>query len=260
PGDRVSADGFNREFAALSPALLQSQQVLASNDYQLIADIDRRHPALRALTVDFGARFQGFWTTEPQPDAAVLMRFDSGLPMLIERAVGEGRTMLLSSTLDLGWSNFPLQGLYLPFVHEVLTYLIRRPAWERSYLVGQMVDLTPLLQEGNDLVLTEPDGSQVRVSASSPFYRARMPGLVQAGDTVIAVNIAPEASVLARVDVANLTDRILNPETTPVVSERIRAAQLIAEIEQPQRLWWWIVLVVMLLLLVEMWIANRTYR
>src|SRR5690606_38953723 len=83
PGDRVSADGFNREFAALSPALLQSQQVLASNDYQLIADIDRRHPALRALTVDFGARFQGFWTTEPQPDAVVLMRFDSGLPMLI---------------------------------------------------------------------------------------------------------------------------------------------------------------------------------
>ncbi|HLT64055.1 MAG TPA: BatA domain-containing protein [Pseudohongiella sp.] len=260
PGDRVSADGFNREFAALSPALLQSQQVLASNDYQLIADIDRRHPALRALTVDFGARFQGFWTTEPQPDAVVLMRFDSGLPMLIERAVGEGRTMLLSSTLDLGWSNFPLQGLYLPFVHEVLTYLIQPPAWERSYLVGQMVDLTPLLQEGNDLVLTEPDGSQVRISASSPFYRARMPGLVQAGDTVIAVNIAPEASVLARVDVANLTDRILNPETTPVVSERIRAAQLIAEIEQPQRLWWWIVLVVMLLLLVEMWIANRTYR
>lgn len=260
PGDRTIPASFNRQFAELSPALLQSQQVLPASDYQLIADVDRRHPAMRALSVDFGARFQGFWQTEPAADASVLMRFDNGLPMLTERSIGEGRAMLLSSSLDLGWSNFPLQGLYLPFVHEVLTYLIQPPVRERAYLVGQMVDLTALMPDSGELVVTEPDGNQVRVLAASPFYRARMPGLVQAGDGVIAVNIAPEASALARVDVANLTDRILNPETAPVISEQVRTAQLIADIEQPQRLWWWIVLLVMVLLLAEAWVANRTFR
>lgn len=260
PGDRVSAESFNRQFAELSPVVLQSQQVLPASDYQLIADVDRRHPAMRALTVDFGARFQGYWQNEPVTDASVLMRFDNGSPMLIERAAGEGRIMLLSSTLDLGWSNFPLQGLYLPFVHEVLTWLIQPPVRERAYLVGQMVDLTALMPDSGELIVTEPDGNQVRVLADSPFYRARMPGLLQAGDGVIAVNIAPEASALARVDVANLTDRILNPETAPVISERVRTAQLIADIEQPQRLWWWIVLLVMVLLMAEAWIANRTFR
>ena len=259
PGDNVSAEQFNTQFAALSPARLQSPQVLPAGDYQLIADVDRRHPALRALSVDFGARFQGFWSSE-EIDANVLMRFDNGAPMLSERTVGQGRTMLLTSSLDLGWSNFPLQGLYLPFVHEVLTYLIQPPQRERSYLIGQMVDLSPFMSGRSDLLVIEPDGSQLRLEAASPFYRARMPGLVQAGEQVFAVNIAPEASALARIDVANLTDRILNPETAPVVSEQVRAAQLVAEIEQPQRLWWWIVLLVMALFLIETWIANRTYR
>jgi hypothetical protein len=259
PGDSVSAEQFNTQFAQLSPARLQSPQVLPAGDYQLIADVDRRHPALRALNVDFGARFQGYWASEVA-DGNVLMRFDNGAPMLSERTVGQGRTMLLSSSMDLGWSNFPLQGLYLPFVHEVLTYLIQPPLRERSYLTGQMIDLSPFMSERNDLVVIEPDGNQLSLQAASPFYRARMPGLVQAGEQVIAVNIAPEASALTRIDVANLTDRILNPETAPVVSEQVRAAQLVAEIEQPQRLWWWIVLLVMALFLIETWIANRTYR
>ncbi|MBU2097453.1 MAG: BatA domain-containing protein [Gammaproteobacteria bacterium] len=260
PGDRVSADGFNSQFAQLSPARLIAADVLPANDYQLIADVDRRHPALRALNVDFGARFQGYWQTEPASDASVLMRFDNGSAMLSERQAGEGRTMLLSSSLDLGWSNFPLQGLYLPFAHEVLTYLIQPPSRERAYLVGQTIDLSAFVPESGQLVVVEPDGNQVRIAADNAFYRARMPGFIEAGETTLAVNIAPEAASLTKLDIAGLTDRIINPETTPMVSERVRTAQLIAEVEQPQRLWWWIVLLVMLLLAVEAWVANRTYR
>lgn len=260
PGDRASADAYNAQFEQIMPARLLAAEVLPANDYQLIADIDRRHPALRALSVDFGARFQGFWRTEAVADAGVLMRFDNGLPMLSERQAGEGRVMLLSSSLDLGWSNFPLQGLYLPFAHEVLTYLVQPPSRERAYLVGQMVDLSALMPASGELELREPDATVLRVNAANPFYRARMPGFVTAGDTTLAINIAPESANLARLDVAALTDRIINPETTPMVSERVRTAQLIADIEQPQRLWWWIVLLVMMLLIVEAWVANRTYR
>ncbi|MDO8910135.1 MAG: BatA and WFA domain-containing protein [Pseudohongiella sp.] len=260
PGDRVVAEAYNSQFGEISPARLISQEVLPSNDYQLIADIDRRHPALRALSVDFGARFRGFWRTEPASDAGILMRFDNGSVMLSERQAGEGRTMLLSSALDLGWSNFPLQGLYLPFAHEVLTYLIQPPSRERAYLVGQMIDLSAFIPESGELGLIEPDGTSIRVRMDNPFYRARMPGFVTAGDTKLAINIAPEAANLTKLDIATLTDRIINPETTPLISQRVRTAQLLSDIEQPQRLWWWIVLLVMMLLVAEAWVANRTYR
>lgn len=261
PGDQVAAGEFNARLGDLSPATLVGSDILASNDYQLIADVDRRHPALRALNVDFGARFQGYWLTEPAADAGVLMRFDNGSPMLTERQLGEGRSMMLSSSLDLGWSNFPLQGLFLPFVHEVLTYLIQPPSRERAYLVGDMIDLGNVVANGSaELELQEPDGTVVRVSPENPFYRARMPGFVRLADTTLAINISADAASGRRADIAALTDAIINPETTPLVSEQIRTAQLIADIEQPQRLWWWIVLLVMGLLLVEAWVANRTYR
>jgi hypothetical protein len=261
PGNQVSADDFNNRFADITPGTLMSSAVLASNDYQLIADVDRRHPALRALSVDFGARFQGYWVTEPASGSDVLMRFDNGSPMLIERQAGEGRIMLLSSSMDLAWSNFPLQGLFLPFVHEVLTYLIQPPERERAYLVGDMINLSSFMSaDNNTLELQEPDGELVRLTPDNPFYQARMPGFVQLAETTLAINIAAEAASSRRADITLLTDTIINPETTPLVSERVRTAQLIADIEQPQRLWWWIVLLVMLLLVVEAWVANRTYR
>lgn len=262
PGDRVDAAGFNQQLADLTPALLERPQVLAANDYVLIADVDRRHPALRPLDVDWSARFQGYWRSEPVSDGAVLMRYDSGDPLLLERVVGDGRTMLVTSSLDLGWSNFPLQGLYLPFVHETLTYMIQPPLQQRAWQVGDMVDLTPAFSEGmTELSVTEPDGRTLIVSAEEPFYRARMPGFLRASTGFnFAINIEAEAAELAQVDVTVLHDRILNPDTTPAVAQGVRTAQLIAELEQPQRLWWWIVLTVLLLFLLEAWIANRTYR
>ena len=261
PGNRVTASEFNDSFADITPATLISSEELATNDYQLIADVDRRHPALRALNVDFGARFQGYWLTAPGSDSDVLMRFDNGSPMLVEAQAGEGRSMLLSSSMDLAWSNFPLQGLYLPFVHEVLTYLIQPPQRERAYLVGDMIDLSSFMSADNTtLELLEPDGARVQLTRDNPFYQARMPGFVQLEETTLAVNIAAEAASSRRADIDALTDAIINPETTPMVSEQVRTAQLIADIEQPQRLWWWIVLLVMLLLVVEAWVANRTYR
>jgi hypothetical protein len=261
PGNRVTASEFNDSFADITPATLVSSEELATNDYQLIADVDRRHPALRALDVDFGARFQGYWLTAPVPESDVLMRFDNGSPMLVESQSGEGRSMLLSSSMDLAWSNFPLQGLYLPFVHEVLTYLIQPPQRERAYLVGDMIDLSSFLSaDNNTLEFREPDGTLVQLTQDNPFYRARMPGFVQLEETTLAINVAAEAASLRRADIAALTDAVINPETTPMVSEQVRTAQLIADIEQPQRLWWWIVLLVMLLLIVEAWVANRTFR
>lgn len=263
PGDRVNPQAFNRSFGNLAPVQLLTPSILAANDYRLIADMDRRHPALSGLDVDWSTRFEGFWLTETASDSEVLIRLDSGEPLLVEQPAGEGRSMLITSSLDLGWSNFPLQGLYLPFVHEVLTYLIQPPQRQQSWQVGDVIALDSFFESGDEsaLRLREPDGRELTISRDSPFYTARMPGVVSGPDDMtLSVNIASDAAELAAVAVAELSDAVLNPETTPVVSERVRTAQLIADIEQPQRLWWWILLLAMVILLLEAWIANRTYR
>jgi hypothetical protein len=75
-----------------------------------------------------------------------------------------------------------------------------------------------------------------------------------------AVNLAPEESNLLATSVGTVNDLIINPETSPIQSREVRTAQMVAELEQPQRIWWWILCLVIVLMLAEAKIANQTYR
>ena len=169
--------------------------------------------------------------------------------------------MLFASSLDLEWSNLPLQGLFVPFMHETLQYLVQPPLKERAYRVGEMIDLSQ--DADGEEVLQGTDGSQYIVSAASPYVRAERPGLLRRGTenaSWYAVNIDPRASEFAGIASTELHDAIINPDTRPQQSREVRTAQLMQELEQPQRLWWWILGLVLLLVLAEGFIANPTYR
>jgi hypothetical protein len=72
--------------------------------------------------------------------------------------------------------------------------------------------------------------------------------------------MGPRCSSIERIAPSALQDAVTNPETEPMQSEEVRTAQLIAEIEGPQRVWWWLLLLVMFMLLAETRVANTTYR
>jgi hypothetical protein len=263
PGDRVDPELFNRQFATITPALLQRQGEFSREDYLVIADFDRRHPILRPLASDWSARFQGHWSLLPAADADVLMQFDNSEAALVERSVGTGRVILFASTLDLEWNNLALQGLFLPFVHETLRHLVQSDNKQRAYQVGDSFSLDP---SGTASVVTATDseGTDIAFANDSFVITADKPGLIEAAvdgaQISYAVNILPEESSFTRTAVATLYDAIINPDTSPYQSREVRTAQLIEELERPQRLWWWILSLVMLLLLTEAVIANRTYR
>lgn len=264
PGDRVNPGAFNQLFASISPATLDQGVRLNSGDYLLIADMDRRHPVLLPLDTDWGVRFEGYWAATAAADADVLMQFDNGSPALLERAVGKGRVMLFASSLDTEWNNLPLQGLYLPFAHESLRYLAQATEKERAYRIGDVIDLASAVAEDATLTVTDTLGE---VTQLTPGNRTLTPGTngffsIEDGETVqyYAVNPDPEESALERIAPSTLQDSVTNAETEPLQSEQVRTAQLVAEIEGPQRVWWWLILLVMLMLLAETRVANTTYR
>jgi hypothetical protein len=259
PGDRVDAQQFNQQFAAISPASLQGSSEPFLDDYQVIADFDRRHPILRPLTNDWTARFQRHWQLQPHEDSDVLMQFDNTLPALVERNVGEGKVILFASTMDLEWNNLALQGMYLPFVHETLRHLVQEQVNQSAYRIGDIISL----DDSQELEITAPDGTVSTGSPTQPLM-ARMPGFIEAVGTdstrVFAVNVLAEESNLLKTTPATINDAIINPETSPIQSREVRTAQMAAELEQPQRVWWWILGLVIVLILVEARIANKTYR
>ena len=262
PGDRVEPELFNRQFAELSPATLQSQDTLGREDYLVIADYDRRHPIMRPLEGDWLARFQGHWSLLPAEDADVLAQFDNTEPALVERTFGEGRVILFASTLDLEWNNLALQGLFLPFVHETLRHLVQTEVRQRAYQVGDNIDVNPA-GSLNAVSVSDSTGTELPLTNGSVFSPST-PGIVTATvdniATRYAVNFLPEESSFARVAEATLYDAVINPDTNPIQSREVQTAQMIEELERPQRMWWWILSLVMVLILAESLIANRTYR
>ncbi len=261
PGDRVEPELFNRQFADLAPAtLLRSSG--SFDDYLVIADYDRRHPVLRPLIGDWTARFEGHWPMEAKEDADVLMQFDNTEPAFVERDYGQGKVMLFASTLDLEWNNLALQGLYLPFVHETLRHLVQTDIRQRAYEVGDTIDLD-LNNTAATISATDPSGAAIDLVDGS-ILTASMPGFISANidgnQTRYAVNFLAEESNFARVAPATLYDAVINPDTSPIQSREVQTAQMIEELERPQRVWWYILVLVMLLILAEALIANRTYR
>lgn len=264
PGDRVNGGQFNQLLGNISPAVLNESIRFANSDYLLIADIDRRHPVLLPLGVDWGVRFQGYWSVEALEDADVLMQFDNGSPALVERGVGRGNVLLFASSLDTEWNNLPLQGLYLPFVHESLRYLAQATTKERAYRIGSLIDLSDVPNTGSGLQVTAPSGDSIALNQNGSSFTPQQIGFLTVdggeGPLYYAVNANPEESNLEKIAPSALADSVTNPETQPVQSEQVRTAQLVAELEGPQRVWWWILLLVMLMLLAETRIANTTYR
>ncbi|MFZ8975790.1 MAG: BatA domain-containing protein [Pseudohongiellaceae bacterium] len=262
PGDRVDERAFNQQLGEISPARLEQVGLLGRDDYLVIADYDRRHPILRPLGSDWSARFQGHWRLTPSEDAKVLMQFDNTEAALVENDVGEGKVLLFASSLDLEWNNLALQGLFLPFVHETLRHLVRSEAGQSAYEIGDSINLAQFVSDA-EVAVRDANGLSVSLEANN-LQRATSPGLFTATSGAVsrryAVNILPEESNFTRVATSSLYDAVVNPDTSPLQSREAQTAQLIEELENPQRLWWWILTLVMVLLLVEVLVANRTYR
>ncbi len=263
PGDQIDPERFNRQFAPISPAMLASPDPAAAGDYLVIADYDRRHPLFRSLDTDWAARFQDHWRLEPAAQTEVLMRFDNGAPALAEGQFGEGRVLLFASSMDLEWNNLPLQSLFLPFVHETLRHLAQPESERRSYRVG---DRFPVARSGLAAMVFArgPGGEELEFGDDDFIVAADEPGIIHAevdGAALrFAVNTDAAESDLARVAVATLTDTIIHPDTDVARSRAVQMAELVEELEQPQRIWWWILALAMLLLLLEAVLSNRTHR
>ena len=261
PGDRVNPDLFNVQFQEITPAALAEQETV--DDYSVIADFDRRHPIMRPLETDWSARFDRHWRLVPNAEANVVMQFDNSDPALMERQIGEGKVILFASAMDLEWNNLPLQGLFLPFIHETLRHLVQPELKQRAYSIGDTFSVD-ISDEANLVTAQNSRGEEIIFANQDYVVEAAFPGFIEAnvdGESMLfAINPDPEESNLYRTPVEDFFDSIINPDTNPIKSRETQNAQLASELERSQRIWWWILCLVMGLILVESLIANRTYR
>jgi hypothetical protein len=155
-GDRVDASLWNERMAKLLPQPLglvrtasalpgqHTGETVDDRPAERLLPLDRRHPLLAAFPEQgeglVSARFFKYVLLDPVRDTAVrnvILRYESGAPALVEREVGKGRVMLLTTTVDREWTDLPIRAGFLPLVREAARQLVgANDEDERSHAGG----------------------------------------------------------------------------------------------------------------------------
>jgi hypothetical protein len=246
-GDRVDAALWNERLAKLLPQPLglvrtaaalpgqHSGETVDDRPAERLLPLDRRHPLLAAFPEQgdglLSARFFKYMLVDPVRDTGVrnvILRYESGAPALIEREVGKGRVMLLTTTVDREWTDLPIRAGFLPLMREVARTLVG--ASDEDDAATLLVGEPRLLSVAGDvqtLEITRPDGSvwigkreQAGTSQSLAFlgtdqiglYRVRAAGpdgtFVRQPTQDFAVNLDPRESNSTRLAAEKRPDRI----------------------------------------------------
>lgn len=125
---------YNEVFRDLLPALLEEPETAASAALKRwkLGKVERTgifQPFEDSRSGDlslpeFTARFRML----PVETARIAAAFDDGMPAVVTLAVGEGRTVIVNTTLDAAWTDWPKRRSYLPFVHGLARYLASEDA------------------------------------------------------------------------------------------------------------------------------------
>ena len=150
-----------------------------------------------------GVKF--FYALNVDPgDARVIVRLGDQTPLLLEKRIGEGRVLLLTSGLDNLTNDFPLHPAFVPFIEQTARYLAGSERQGGARTVDAYLELRNAKERGQGVEVTAPDGkrpltlSEAATAQSlqlteAGYYQLR---LADGRQDVVGVNPDPKESNL----------------------------------------------------------------
>ena len=237
--------------------------------YMAVGSSDSSYPAVAKAGGWPGVKFFYALNVDPGtgPDAArVIVRLADQTPLLLERRIGEGRVVLLTSGLDNVTNDFPLNPAFVPFIEQTARYLAGserqggarpvdaylelRNAGEQARPQAQGVEVTD--PEGKrPLTLGEAAFAQSFQLTEAGYYQLR---LANGRQDEVGVNPDPKESNLDVIpnDVLALW-RGKGGESSQVASTSGAATPS----KTPQSFWWYVMLLVLAAAVAESALASR---
>ena len=124
-----------------------------------------------------GVRVERYWVLEARAGEGieVWMRLENGVPLLVERKIGAGRSLILTTTVDRGGADLCLQPVFIPWLERVLLHAAGRlqAPLDRWAVAGQPV----ALPYSGDVVVEGPGAKKAAWSPKSPPFVPPEPGV-----------------------------------------------------------------------------------
>jgi len=272
--DSSSGDQSLREVvrAALDEPGLELAEGESSTEFALLGEIDFGHPLFAPFAEARYSDFMKihFWRHRrvdlpATSELRVLARFDDGVPFLLERTLGSGRVLLITSGWESADSDFARSSKFASLLHGILRLGTQTDLSSRILAVGDRVPLT--VPEGTLATIIGPDGTETSLEPEAPvFTGTALPGHyeVALGEraSFFSVQLDPLESRTDPLDLGPL-ERLgiqLVATSTPTLSAAAERQEQSLELERRQQLWRWLISAALCALLIESIWAGRLAR
>jgi hypothetical protein len=284
------ADSFNDAKAQeVLPAKLL-HQLKAPGGMMYLAPATLEHPILAAFRGLYGtvpwemlSVFRYWQLGKPAPGVHVVVHYSSGPPAILERPLGSGRVVTVTTPISVDpdrdrWNLLPNDesGTSLILIHGIVSHLVGSTEQKLNYLAGQtaVLELDPAAEFRSYALsmVDNPDAVEVRITpdlkqhalvvaaTDTPGnYRVRAGGISSGVDRGFSVNIDPRGTDLRRIDEEALTE-ILAPLEFQVAREQNELDERVSSSRVGRELFPVLIVIVALALGAEHVVANRFYR
>src|SRR5579864_3893316 len=131
----------------------------APDRFMTVGSSDSSYPAVAKAAGWPGVKF--FYALEVDPgDARVIVRLSDQTPLLLEKRIGEGRVVLLTSGLDNLTNDFPLNPAFVPFIEQTARYLAGSERQGGARPVDAYLELRNAREQGQGVEVTDPEGKR----------------------------------------------------------------------------------------------------
>jgi hypothetical protein len=214
-----------------------------------------------------------FWRHRRLSEAAlgesrVLARFEDGDVALVEKSIGKGRLLVLTSGWQPADSQLARSSKFVPLMMALLENNNPKLSLGTNYAVHDQVRLPASEGSSGGLTVRKPNGAIVKVSDGQTFAETDEPGVYAvdspAGSRAFAVNLDPletKISPLPKETLEQFGCRLARASRQQTERDNALARQMqSAELENRQQFWRWLILAAVLILILETWLAGRLSR
>ncbi len=279
-GDNVQPDIVNTTMRELLPLPLRevrAAEVGADGQPKnplYFAGVETTHPLLRPFAhlpdASLYLARTGTHTlldTVATEGTRVLMSYSDGSPALVERTLGQGRSLLLTTSIDRDWTDLPFRTSFLPLIQQTMLYLggkLDRPR-DAMGTVGE-VRVLPVGRDDVSIEVTRPDGRVVTFAQGdlatgdvrfhetglAGVYRVRHVRKQGGEEEQFVMHVDPRESVLRTLDRA-WVETLLRSGQAPAVAEVMAPIQ--APPQRKGEIWPMLLVAMFFLLGFETWFA-----
>ena len=232
---------------------------------QTVAQIDNSHPSFgKAQNWDSVEIFQYATIQAPpdSPDTRIAARLANGLPLMVDRKVGEGHVLIFASAFDNVANNLPLQPVWLPFLEQTTHEMGGVGSARGTYKVGSFVDLRTVKEKNVPVTIIGPgDKRLLTLSESAKAITFQFPS---EGFFDIRRDNGREELAAVNPDRRESDFAVLPAETLALwkntgVASKTEAGSMSSQNKRDDNaeLWWWVLALLAVLAVAESVLGNR---